>query len=195
MLTDEQLIERLQKGKTRALDELYRRYAKALYAFCLATAGSKDPEDLVHDVFMRVIESVDSFDASKASFRTWLYRIARNRSIDIARHEQKFPKYSLDATQISPDNERRGCPFKETLTDQGDTPEQAVMKASGIQAVRDCIKALQHQEERQAISLYYLAGKVYREIGEVLHKSTSSAKNYVNAAQEKVKHCLEEKGF
>ena len=195
MLTDEQLVERLNRGNTRALDELYRRYAKSLYAFCLANAGSKEPEDLVHDVFMRVIEAADSFDAAKASFRTWIYRIARNRCIDLARHNQKFPTFSLDAQQAE---QAQGDPkpaFKETLADQRDNPEQLVTKEAGIEAVRDCINALQHQEERQAIVLYYLAGKVYREIGEILHKSTSTAKNYVSAAQEKVKRCLEVKGF
>ena len=195
MLTDEQLVEQLKKGKIRALDELYRRYAKTLYAFCLANTGTKDPEDLVHDVFMRVIESSDSFDSRRASFRTWMYRIARNRSIDLARHTQKFPTFSLDAPQADPDTGGAKASYKETLADRGENPEQIVSKEAGIEAVRDCINALQQEEERQAITLYYLAGKVYREIGEMLHKSTSSAKNYVNAAQENVKRCLEGKGF
>ncbi|MCP4396033.1 MAG: RNA polymerase sigma factor [bacterium] len=195
MPTDEQLVEQLRRGKTRALDELYRRYAKSLYAFCLASAGSKEPEDVVHDVFMRVIESADSFDADKASFRTWIYRIARNRCIDLARHNQKFSMFSLDAQQPNRDDGGHKPSFKETLADQKENPEQLLSKEAGIEAVHDCIDALQQQEERQAIALYYLAGKVYREIAEMLHKSTSTAKNYVGAAQEKVKRCLEGKGF
>jgi DNA-directed RNA polymerase specialized sigma24 family protein len=43
--------------------------------------------------------------------------------------------------------------------------------------------------------LYYLGGKVYREIGQVLGKSTSTAKNRIQSAQEQLKRCLEDKGI
>ena len=89
-LTDEQLVERLQGGQAGALDQLYARYAKKLHVFCSYNARSDrlDPEDLVQDVFLRVIKSAHTFDPGKASFRTWLFRIARNRCIDANRRER-----------------------------------------------------------------------------------------------------------
>jgi DNA-directed RNA polymerase specialized sigma24 family protein len=69
------------------------------------------------------------------------------------------------------------------------------MRASVVQAVRDCIQELDHPDEKQAIVLYYLGDKVYREIGDVLGKSTSMARNRVKAAQDKVPRCLERKGI
>ena len=57
MVSDEQLVEQLKKGKTRALDELYARYAKPLYVFCAHSSRTKDPEDVVHDVFVTFIRS------------------------------------------------------------------------------------------------------------------------------------------
>lgn len=58
VLTDEQLMGQLQQGNAGALDELYRRHARALHAFCRNLAPtSHDPEDLVQDVFLRVIKS------------------------------------------------------------------------------------------------------------------------------------------
>jgi RNA polymerase sigma-70 factor (ECF subfamily) len=194
MLTDEQLVEQLQKGKTRALDELYRRYARPLYAFCANITHSKDPEDVVHDVFMRVIEAVERFNPQKASFRTWLFRIARNRCIDIVRREKNVKIISLEK-KTQPNNPGTGATLKDTLADDRENVEQALTRVSEIEAVRECISELRHEEEREAIVLYYITGKVYREIGEMLGKSTSMAKNYVNSAQEKVKRCLERKGF
>lgn len=73
--------------------------------------------------------------------------------------------------------------------------EALVAKAATADAVRDCIDRLQHREEKQAFLLYHLSGMVYREIGEVLKKSTSMARNRVKAAQEKVKQCLESQGI
>ena len=81
------------------------------------------------------------------------------------------------------------------IPDERENAEQRLARTSDIEAVRDCIRRVQPNEERQALALYYLTGKVLREIGEILGKSTSMAKNYVAAAQEKVKRCLERKGF
>jgi DNA-directed RNA polymerase specialized sigma24 family protein len=65
---DEQLIHRLREGKTSAIDEIYRRYAKKLYVLFRYTMHAANPEDLVHDVFLKVIESAHIFNPQKASF-------------------------------------------------------------------------------------------------------------------------------
>jgi RNA polymerase sigma-70 factor (ECF subfamily) len=194
MLTDEQLVEQVKKGKTRALDELYRRYAKPLYAFCANMTRSKDPEDIVHDVFMRVLERIDNFNPQKALFRTWIFRITRNRCIDLTRREKNIAMISLEKNARQNANEG-GATLKDTIADGRENVERVLTRVSEIEAVRECINELKHEEERQAIVLYYIVGKVYREIGETLGKSTSMAKNYVKSAQEKVKCCLERKGF
>lgn len=193
-MTDEQLVEQLKKGKTRALDELYKRYAKPLYAFCANITRSKDPEDVVHDVFTRVIEHVDTFNPQKATFRTWIYRIARHRCIDLVRRDKQVSMIPLERKTGKNEHEGR-VTLKDIIPDDRENVERSLTRASEIEAVRDCINKLNHKEEREAIVLYYLVGKVYREIGEMLKKSTSMAKNYVSAAQEKVKRCLERKGF
>ena len=83
---------------------------------------------------------------------------------------------------------------EEDLVDEGEDVARAVSRASAVEAVRECIDGLESDDEKQAIVLYYLGGKVYREIGEILGKSTSMARKRVQAAQVKVKRCLEGKG-
>lgn len=195
MLTDEQLVERVQKGRSRALDELYRRYARQLYAFCATLTRSSDPEDLVHDVFLRVIESAGTFNPDRASFRTWLFRIARNRCIDVGRRDSLARQISLDAPVNAPHNPDKPTPLRHTLAAEQDTIEDTLIRESETDAVRACIDALRDDDERQALLLYYFMGNVYREIGDILQKSTSTAKNYVTAARDKVKRCLERKGW
>lgn len=197
MWTDEQLMEQLQQGQARALDTLYQRYAKRLYAFCYHSTRTHphDVEDLVQDVFLRVIRGADTYDPRKASFRTWVFRIARNRCIDVVRRSQivQFTPLATGAAQ----DEHDGALAQEVgIVDQeqGD-PESAVIGMSAIEAVRNCIAELTDPAEKQAILLYYLSGKVYREIGEMLGESTSTARNRVQSAQDKVKRCLERKGI
>jgi len=178
-LTDEQLMEQLKNGETEAIDELYRRYSGKLYAFCRNITRSEDSDDLVHDVFTRVIESASTFKPGKASFRTWLFRIARNRCIDFTRREGKI----------------QFVPIEETVAQSGSVDvEGAIIRKSLIETVRECLDELKNEQEKYAILLYYISGKVYREIGGILGRSTSMAKNRVRAAQEKVKRCLERKG-
>lgn len=46
----------LREGRPAALDELYVRYAKKLHVYFAAGARAAQPEDLVHDVFLRVVD-------------------------------------------------------------------------------------------------------------------------------------------
>lgn len=194
-LTDEELMEQLQQGRTGALDELYRRHARGLYAFCRRSAPSgHDPEDLVQDVFIRVIKSAHTFNPDRASFRTWVHRIARNRCIDIARRAGLIRFLPIGKRGEGDERQEESAP-EEVLVDESQDVVAMVAQGAVVEAVRDCIDALDHHDEKQAVILYHLSGMVYREIGEVLGKSTSMARNRVKAAQEKVKECLERKGI
>lgn len=194
MLTDEQLMERLQQGNTQALNELYQRYARKLYVFCANTTRSITPEDVVHDVFLRVIEAAGKFNPKRASFCTWLFRIARNRCIDLNRRDKKITTIPAEENPGQPDYGEKHTP-KHLLVDASENVEESMIRASVFEAVRECISELNHEEERQAIMFYYLGNKVYREIGEIFGKSTSMAKNYVKSAQKKIKRCLERKSI
>lgn len=194
--SDEQLLRQLQQGRPGALDVLYSRYSGKLYVFCLhATRSSRqDAEDLVQDVFVRVIRAAHTFNPEQASFRTWLFCIARNRCID-ANRRRSLLRF-LPIGQRAPQADRRGDVAPENVAvDPSPSTEQSMISASVIQAVRDCIAELQNVRERQAVLLYYLGDKVYREIAEVLSESLSMARNHVKAGQGKVRRCLERKGI
>ena len=195
-LTDEKLMGLLKQGKTHALDELYRRHARKVFVFLRYGAGIRDPrdcEDAVHDIFMRVVRGADTFDRSKASFRTWVTRIARNLAIDMMRRGERTRTVAIGTTSEA-DAHPDGVISEDTLAFQGNGPETEYIKASTAQSVRDCIGELEDPVEQQAIVLYYLYEKVYREIGDILGESTSMARNRIKAAQARVKDCLEKKG-
>jgi RNA polymerase sigma-70 factor (ECF subfamily) len=82
MESDESLYARIKQGDLLAFDELYARYAVRLFGFLrsqLPTAA--DAEDVFHETMLATLESHEvAFD--RATFRTWLYRIARNRVLN-----------------------------------------------------------------------------------------------------------------
>ena len=89
-VTDEVLVRRVaESGDERAFSELYDRYGGLVYGAGMRYLGDRTlAEDLVQDVFVSVWRNAASFDSSKAGFSTWVYRIARNRAIDLARRRQ-----------------------------------------------------------------------------------------------------------
>ena len=79
-------------GDERALSELYDRYSRPVYATGVRLLGDAQlAEELVQDAFTNVWRSAGSFDPSRASFATWLYRIARNRATDLDRRRRVRP--------------------------------------------------------------------------------------------------------
>lgn len=88
--TDEVLIQRVAGSDDgQALSELYDRYGGLVYATGIRYLGDRTlAEDLVQDVFLSVWRNAASFDSSRAGFSTWVYRIARNRAIDLVRRRR-----------------------------------------------------------------------------------------------------------
>jgi RNA polymerase sigma-70 factor (ECF subfamily) len=89
---DEELVGWVAQGDDRALLELYDRYSRPVYATGIRLLGDAHlAEELVQDAFTNVWRRALSFDSSRASFATWLYRITRNRAVDLNRRRQVRP--------------------------------------------------------------------------------------------------------
>lgn len=90
---DEDLVGLVAGGDEAALSELYDRYSRPVYATGMRLLGDAQlVEELVQDAFTSVWRSAASFDPTKASFATWLYRIARNRATDLDRRRRVRPR-------------------------------------------------------------------------------------------------------
>jgi RNA polymerase sigma-70 factor, ECF subfamily len=86
-LSDEQLMTNLDGPEVEvALSKLYDRYSRTVYGVGLKILGDRTlAEELVQDVFLKVWRSSRTFDSSRSSFSTWLYRVTRSAAIDLYR--------------------------------------------------------------------------------------------------------------
>src|SRR6266513_2298839 len=87
------MLKTLQTDQTEdSMRALYRAYGPELYGFAVSALGDRGhAEELVQEVFTRVWRHAGSFDPERASFRTWLYGIARNAIIDLKRRQSVRP--------------------------------------------------------------------------------------------------------
>ena len=87
MKKEAQLIKRIQKNCNRkAADQLIRHYYDEIYAYIFKQILDKHQAmDITQDIFITVLRSIQTYDETKAGFRTWLYRLSTNKLIDYYR--------------------------------------------------------------------------------------------------------------
>jgi len=109
--TDNDIMVRVQEGEIDSLSFLFDRHHCALYNFFLQMTRNREmSEDLVQDVFLRVLKYRRSY-RSKGSFAAWLYRIARNllanamkRKVRDITREEMIPCLEPSLSDFMPDN-------------------------------------------------------------------------------------------
>lgn len=86
-----------QAGSPEAMNDVYRRYGRVVYAVAYHVLGTRDlAEEAVQETFLRAWRAAASFDSSK-DFGPWLATIARRVSIDLHRRDRRNRHVALDA--------------------------------------------------------------------------------------------------
>jgi RNA polymerase sigma factor (sigma-70 family) len=94
--SDERLIALIRRGNHHAFEALVARYNSRLLSFCRHMLGSKeDAEDVLQEVFAAAFNAIQA-DDRPLNVRPWLYRIARNRSLNHLRRTQAVGVDSMD---------------------------------------------------------------------------------------------------
>ncbi len=94
--SDERLIALVRRGHHAAFETLVARYQSRLLAFCRHMLGSReDAEDVLQEVFAASYNAIMG-DERAINVRPWLYRIARNRSLNHLRRVQPIGVDSMD---------------------------------------------------------------------------------------------------
>lgn len=105
-----------------AITRLYRSLAPVVIGY-LRSSGSPSPEDLASDVFVAVIDRIDSFSGSPEQFRSWVLTIAHHRRVDELRRQRRRPEDVGLPTEVT-----------EVRTEMGDVESTAMsqLRARGV---------------------------------------------------------------
>lgn len=165
--SDEELVRRFRAGEQRAFDLLVLRYRKEIYRIAYRITGDHgEADDLAQETFCRAFGGLDAF-RGEASFRTWLYRIVSNLSLNVVRSSRVV---------------RRDAATVEALAEGGNpaTVQEPVGAADLIRGeraakLRQAIAALPRRQ-RSTLILRAFEGLPYKEIASVMGCSTGTAK-------------------
>lgn len=142
----------VREGDVSQLGVLFERHSRSLFNFFLRLTGDRQAsEDLVQDVFVRMLKSRATYQPG-TQFRTWMYQVARSAHIDRfrARPREQFTD-------------------PESLTQASDAPGPAsgLEREQEAALVRQALAALP-EDKREVLVLSRFQGLKYQEIGTLL---------------------------
>lgn len=95
-LSEAELLAGCRAGQPPALAELVKRYQAAVLRVCISIVGSRDVDDLVQEIFIKILQRLDRFEGRSALF-TWIYEVTVNHCRDELRRRKRRRWFSLQA--------------------------------------------------------------------------------------------------
>jgi RNA polymerase sigma-70 factor (ECF subfamily) len=179
---DEALLVLVSRGNQDALASLYDRYASAVLGLARRMGFDKTAqEDCVQEVFMRIWNRAGSFEAGRASGRSWVLAVAHHYCVDRVRQEASRPKGFDPIVTEDSEDEAFDLPGK-GLNEEGALNRIRIQKA---------LKVLS-PDEYAVIEMLHYQGHTYPEAAKQLGIPLGTLKARTRRAMEKLREVLYE---
>jgi RNA polymerase sigma-70 factor (ECF subfamily) len=158
---DIKLIDKILEGDTKSFEKIVDKYEMTIIRYIYTMVKNMaTAEDICQEVFIQVYNKLDTYNKNY-KFSNWLIQIAKNKTIDYIRKENRTKVFNIDeaynvsSNDISPEdnaefNETKEC-FKKYI--------------EGLEEI-----------EKQIIILRYSTKKTFKDIGTILDISESTVK-------------------
>lgn len=183
------LVRRCIAGDAAAWEDIVARYHRRIYNICYRFAGSPDDaQDLTQEVFIKMYKTLNTYDAERGGFMTWVTTITRNLLVDHFRKtRQDRVTDSLDA---APSEHEDALPLSERIQDKAAPPDARVRTREAGEAVHHALQKLS-PELREAVILRDLQDMDYREIATVLKVPEGTVKSRINRGRVELARLLQ----
>ena len=162
MPADLSLISRLKNKDESALSLLYDQYSGAIYGVILKMIKKEDvAQDILQDTFLTVWNQSHRYDEKKGSFYTWVYRIARNKTLNQLRGQKNV--IQMEDLSVYTNKKEEETTIKD------------------FSALSGSLNKLE-PHHKQAIDLVYFQGYTHREAFEEMKVPLGTFKSYVRQA-------------
>ena len=179
-MSDEELVEMIQKGSEAAFAEITRRYMQKSYALAYQMVSDMEvARDLSQDVFIKIYSSINNFKQG-SKFFSWFYRILMNHCINYTRRKKRLTF----------------LPFSEVFLRTGENPDERLLEQENDedvserkQVIRDAINRLSPKHQR-VIILCDIEGFPQEEVAEILGVAIGTVRSQLHYARQNLKNIL-----
>ena len=176
---DAELVKQYKSGgDINVLGELYGRYMELVYGVCLKYF--KEPEeakDAVINIFEELVIKLKKYEV--ANFKSWLYQVTKNHCLMKIRGGKSKPVIvDVDIMHLGENNHLDNVAEKE---------EQ-------LNGMENCIEQLP-AEQKQAIQLFYLKEKCYKEIADLTETDINKVRSFIQNGKRNLKICMEKQAL
>lgn len=180
------VVQRVQNGEVSAFNQLVQKYRQPLFSIIYNMTGNReDATDIAQEVFIKAFQSINQF-RGKASFYTWLYRIAVNSSITFIKRakKQRFINYeTIDETLVSSE-------ILEYFTAKSKTEKGALLKELQ-QKLNEALQKLS-PKHRIVVILHEVEGMNHKEIADITKTSEGTVRSRLHYAKKMLQAFLQE---
>lgn len=171
-MDEQKYISAILAGEGSAYRHLVERYQTGLIIYCEQLVHNRhEAEDIAQDTFLKAYEKIGEFNAEKARFSTWLYRIASHKAIDSLRRN----KHQVDVEHV------------EDLADIATVP---TLHNDEREAIHQAIDSLEPPVFAQIIKAYFWQGKSYQKIADEFNIPISTVGTWLSRAKIQLKEKL-----
>jgi RNA polymerase sigma-70 factor (ECF subfamily) len=180
--SDHESMTAVARGELSCMSEIYENRHRSLFRFFFRLTGKQAlSEDLVHEVFLRMIRyrhtyQTEGANNSPGAFEAWMYRIARNALVDHARkhrHEVAPAQGQLESDQL------------ESIPSQRPTPFESTAKRQDMARLYRALRELP-EEKRELLVLTRFEGLSHDQIGRILGCEANTIKGRVFRAMKEL---------
>jgi RNA polymerase sigma-70 factor, ECF subfamily len=175
---EEELVRRAKTLDDAALSCIFDTYYPRVYNYgLLQLRDAQGAEDLASDVMLRVLESISRYHQRGAPVSAWVFRIARNRLIDVRRRQIRRREVGL---------------VDNAITTVG-PPHAAVERALDYRSICAALSQLTETQE-QVIVLRFMKDLDVATVARILGRSQSAVKSLQFRALASLRRILDSKG-
>lgn len=177
------LMKRIQARDANALDELYDLYKRLLFGMVIAIVKKhEEAEDVLQEIFIKIWNKADSFDAKRGNAYSWIVTLARNTAIDRIRSKGYKTQQKQSVSIHEP-----------LFFLEGDTydPMETTIFSDRAELVKQALEQIPAKQS-EVIKIAYYRGMTQSEIARSLDIPLGTVKTRTRQGMIKLKRILEE---